>query len=80
MDKPIRVKTKNQNNKPRHTMKNTIIKSIAAVLLMAGITSAQAADKGVIDRAKDKVREVVKEINKPVRPVRTPTAVAAVRG
>ena len=47
---------------------------------MAGITSAHAADKGVIERAKEKVREVVKEINTPVRPPRTPTAIAGVRG
>ena len=61
-------------------MKNTIIKALAAVILMAGITSTHAADKGVIEQAKDKVREVVKEINTPVRPVRTPTAIAGVRG
>lgn len=61
-------------------MKNTIIKAVAAVILMAGITSAQAADKGVIERAKEKVREVVKEINRPVREPHRPTAVAGVRG
>jgi len=61
-------------------MKNSIIKSIAALLLMAGITSAHAADKSVIERAKEKVREVVKEINTPVRPPRNPTAIAGVRG
>ena len=46
-------------------MKNIIIKSLAALLLMAGITQAHA---GVAD------------LLRPVRPVRTPTAVAAVRG
>ena len=61
-------------------MKNTIIKAVAAVILMAGITSAQAADKGVIERAKEKIREVVKEINRPVREPHRPTAVAGVRG
>lgn len=62
-------------------MKNTIIKALAAVILMAGITSAQAADKGVIERAKDKVREIIKEVNTPVRPPRNaPAVVIAVRG
>jgi hypothetical protein len=62
-------------------MKNTIIKALATIVLMAGITSAQAAEKGVFERAKDKVREVIKEVNTPVRPPRNgPAVVVAVRG
>lgn len=61
-------------------MKTIIIKALAAILLLAGVTSTHAADKGVIERVKEKVREVVKEINAPVRPPHHPTAVNAVRG
>lgn len=62
-------------------MKNTIIKALAAVIFMAGITSANAADKGVIERAREKIREVIKEVNTPVRPPRNgPAVVNAVRG
>lgn len=61
-------------------MKTIIIKALAAILLLAGVTSTHAADKGVIERVKGKVREVVKEINAPVRPPHHPTAVNAVRG
>lgn len=50
-------------------MKNTIIKSLAAILLMAGITQAQA---GVV--------ETIRKAVAPPRPPHTPTAVAAVRG
>ena len=61
-------------------MKNTIIKAVAAVILLAGITPAQAAEKGVVERAKERVREVVKEINRPVRKAPTQSVVIAVRG
>lgn len=69
MSKPHRGIIKNQNTKPRHHMKNTIIKSLAAILLMAGITQAQA---GVV--------ETIRKAVAPPRPPHTPTAVAAVRG
>ncbi len=49
-----------KNNKPKHHMKNIIIKALAAVILMAGITSTHAAEKSLGDR----VKEAVKEINK----------------
>ena len=61
-------------------MKHTIIKALAAVIFTVGITSTHAADKGIIERATDKVREVVKEMNTPVRQPHRPTAIAGVRG
>ena len=55
-------------------MKKNIIKVLAAIIAMIGISQTQAAEKSVGDR----VKEAVKNINKPVNP--KPCPPIAIRG
>lgn len=54
-------------------MKTKLCKSILLLAACSAITSAQAGDKSIVDR-------VVEKLQERHTPVRTPTAVAAVRG
>jgi hypothetical protein len=56
-----------------HPMKTKLCQSILFLAAVSAISSAQAGEKSVIDR-------VVEKLQERHTPVRTPTAVAAVRG
>ena len=77
MDEATVAKTKNQENQIKH-MKTSIIKVLAAVITMIGISETHAAERSVVDRVKAAAKAINKEVNRPVNP--KPCPPIAVRG